>query len=86
MAEHRNALVLLQTLPGMDVICAAMLLVEIGTDMDGLRQPRPAGLVSRGLLRQRRVRRQAQVGAGRAVRVVLTTLPIAITIAIWQYK
>lgn len=31
-AEH-NALVLLQTLPGVDLIGAAMLLVEIGTDM-----------------------------------------------------
>ena len=32
-AEH-NALVLLQTLPGVDFIGAAMLLVEIGTDMN----------------------------------------------------
>jgi transposase len=32
-AQH-NAMALLQTLPGVDVIGAAMLLVEIGTDMD----------------------------------------------------
>ena len=31
--EERNAIVLLQTLPGVDQIGAAMLLVEIGTDM-----------------------------------------------------
>ena len=32
--DERNALALLQTLPGVDLIGAAMLLVEIGTDMD----------------------------------------------------
>jgi len=32
--EERNTLALLQTLPGVDLIGAAMLLVEIGTDMD----------------------------------------------------
>ncbi len=31
---ERNLLALLQTLPGIDLIGAAMLLVEIGTDMD----------------------------------------------------
>jgi transposase len=34
MDEQRNALALLQTLPGVDLIGAAMLLVEIGTNMD----------------------------------------------------
>lgn len=33
LAGEQNALVLLQTLPGVDLIGAAMLLVEIGTDM-----------------------------------------------------
>jgi len=33
LASERNALALLQTLPGIDVIGAAMLLVEIGSDM-----------------------------------------------------
>src|ERR1035437_9931608 len=32
--DERNALALLQTLPGVDLIGAAMLLVEIGTNMD----------------------------------------------------
>jgi len=39
MAEQRNALALLQTLPGVDRIGAAMLLVEIGTDMDAFGSP-----------------------------------------------
>ena len=34
LAGERNALALLQTLPGVDLIGAAMLLVEIGSDMD----------------------------------------------------
>mgnify|MGYP002738539921 FL=1 len=34
LTDERNALALLQTLPGVDLIGAAMLLVEIGTDMD----------------------------------------------------
>lgn len=34
LADHRNALALLQTIPGIDLIGAAMLIVEIGTDMD----------------------------------------------------
>jgi len=34
LASERNALALLQTLPGIDLIGAAMLLVEIGADMD----------------------------------------------------
>jgi transposase len=34
LQEERNTLALLQTLPGVDLIGAAMLLVEIGTDMD----------------------------------------------------
>lgn len=34
LASERNALTLLQTLPGVDLIGAAMLLVEIGSDMD----------------------------------------------------
>ena len=33
LASEQNALILLQTLPGVDLIGAAMLLVEIGTDM-----------------------------------------------------
>ena len=33
LASEHNALILLQTLPGVDLIGAAMLLVEIGTDM-----------------------------------------------------
>lgn len=39
MDEQRNALALLQTLPGVDLIGAAMLLVEIGTDMDAFGSP-----------------------------------------------
>ncbi|HWJ94390.1 MAG TPA: IS110 family transposase [Telluria sp.] len=39
MAEYRTALALLQTLPGIDLIGAAMLLVEIGTDMDAFGSP-----------------------------------------------
>jgi transposase len=39
MTEQRNALALLQTLPGVDLIGAAMLLVEIGTDMDAFGNP-----------------------------------------------
>ena len=34
LQEERNTLALLQTLPGVDLIGTAMLLVEIGTDMD----------------------------------------------------
>jgi len=34
LESERNALTLLQTLPGVDLIGAAMLLVEIGSDMD----------------------------------------------------
>jgi transposase len=34
LESERNALALLQTIPGVDLIGAAMLLVEIGTDMD----------------------------------------------------
>lgn len=34
LSEERNALDLLQTIPGIDLIGAAMLIVEIGTDMD----------------------------------------------------
>lgn len=34
LAEERNALALLQTIPGIDLPGAAMLLVEIGSDMD----------------------------------------------------
>jgi len=34
LASEQNALTLLQTLPGVDLIGAAMLLVEIGTDME----------------------------------------------------
>lgn len=34
LTDERNALALLQTLPGVDLIGAAMLLVEIGSDMD----------------------------------------------------
>ena len=34
LADERNVLALLQTLPGVDLIGAAMLLVEIGTDME----------------------------------------------------
>jgi transposase len=34
LTRERNALALLQTLPGVDLIGAAMLLVEIGSDMD----------------------------------------------------
>ena len=34
LKDEQNALVVLQTLPGVDLIGAAMLLVEIGTDMD----------------------------------------------------
>jgi transposase len=34
LTDERNALALLQTLPGVDLIGAAMLLVEIGTDME----------------------------------------------------
>ena len=36
LTDERNTLALLQTLPGVDLIGAAMLLVEIGTDMDAL--------------------------------------------------
>lgn len=39
MAEQRNALALLQTIPGIDLIGAAMLLVEIGTDMEAFGKP-----------------------------------------------
>jgi transposase len=39
MDEQRNALALLQTLPGVDLIGAAMLLVEIGTNMDAFGSP-----------------------------------------------
>jgi transposase len=34
LADERNVLALLQTLPGVDLVGAAMLLVEIGTEMD----------------------------------------------------
>ena len=36
LESERDALALLQTIPGVDLIGAAMLLVEIGTDMDAL--------------------------------------------------
>jgi transposase len=35
LESERNTLALLQTIPGVDLIGAAMLLVEIGTDMEG---------------------------------------------------
>lgn len=38
LASEHNALILLQTLPGVDLIGAAMLLVEIGTDMAHVQQ------------------------------------------------
>ncbi|SDG99593.1 hypothetical protein SAMN05428952_1003108 [Nitrosomonas sp. Nm132] len=37
LKDERNTLALLQTLPGIDLIGAAMLLVEIGTDYGCLR-------------------------------------------------
>jgi len=39
LESERNALALLQTIPGVDLIGAAMLLVEIGTDMDAFGSP-----------------------------------------------
>lgn len=39
LESERNALALLQTIPGVDLIGAAMLLVEIGTDMDVFGSP-----------------------------------------------
>lgn len=39
LESERNALALLQTIPGVDLIGAAMLLVEIGTDMDVFGNP-----------------------------------------------
>jgi transposase len=39
LKEERNTLALLQTLPGVDLIGAAMLLVEIGTDMEAFGSP-----------------------------------------------
>lgn len=39
LASERNVLALLQTLPGIDLIGAAMLLVEIGTDMSAFGNP-----------------------------------------------
>ena len=39
LASEMNALALLQTLPGVDVIGAAMLLVEIGSDMSAFGSP-----------------------------------------------
>ena len=39
LESERNALALLQTIPGVDLIGAAMLLVEIGSDMDAFGSP-----------------------------------------------
>ena len=39
LESERNSLVLLQTIPGVDLIGAAMLLIEIGTDMDAFGSP-----------------------------------------------
>jgi len=39
LADERNALALLQTIPGIDQIGAAMLLVESGTDMEVFSSP-----------------------------------------------
>ena len=39
LESERNALALLQTIPGIDLIGAAMLLIEIGTDMDAFGSP-----------------------------------------------
>lgn len=39
LTEQRSSMALLQTLPGIDVIGAAMLLVEIGTDMSAFGHP-----------------------------------------------
>ena len=39
LESERNTLALLQTLPGVDLIGATMLLVEIGADMDGFGSP-----------------------------------------------
>jgi len=39
LADEHNALALLQTIPGIDQIGAAMLLVEIGTDMEVFSSP-----------------------------------------------
>ena len=56
----RSQLILLQTFPGIDLMGAAMLLVEIGTDMSVLRQCGTSGVVGRHVSGQQRVRRQAQ--------------------------
>jgi transposase len=48
LESEYNWLVLLQTLPGVDLIGAAMLLVEIGNDMDAFGS-RPPGLVGQNL-------------------------------------
>ncbi len=39
LESERNTLALLQTIPGVDLIGAAMLLIEIGTDMDAFGSP-----------------------------------------------
>jgi transposase len=62
LASEHNALALLQTLPGVDVIGAAMLLVEIGSDMSVFGTPDRLASWGRYLSGQRRVGRKAQVG------------------------
>ena len=52
LQSERNSLALLQTIPGVDLIGAALLIVEIGTEYECLWQPRPSGLLGRHLSRQ----------------------------------
>ncbi|MCK7496603.1 MAG: transposase [Comamonadaceae bacterium] len=53
---------MLQTIPGIDEIAAALILIEIGDDMARFGCARAAGLLGRAEPRQRRERGQAQVG------------------------
>jgi transposase len=58
--EEKNALALLETVPGIDLIGAAMLLVEIGSNNGAVRRRRPPGVVGGHVPRQQQEREQAQ--------------------------
>jgi hypothetical protein len=61
LANQSHTLALLQTLPGVDLIGAAMLLVEIGSDMSIFNHPEPPDFLGRHLPRQPRVGGKAPI-------------------------
>ena len=64
LADHAEALRLLQTVPGLDFGSAAAILIEIGPDLTAFREPRHLGAWAGVAPGQPRERRQAALRAG----------------------